>query len=183
MKICFIVSARCTNTVTMDHFPKLAKFPGLFCHCCFRQVSFLLGDKKVVAGCWFLFFARGGRGQLPPSPSLLLPQVVYLCSSRQWITMGTCKTKAIPADLGIFTMFWHYQAHSDTFRHNQPYSRTSQLYSDIFCVLLYCVLLCTLWNEYHDFFNTPWTQDVNWTYIKCSEDIQFMSCVQGTGLN
>ena len=28
-KICFIVSARCTNTGTMDHFLKLAKFPGL----------------------------------------------------------------------------------------------------------------------------------------------------------
>ena len=27
MKIRFIVSARCTNTVTMDRFPKLAKFP------------------------------------------------------------------------------------------------------------------------------------------------------------
>ena len=29
MKICFIVSARCTNMVTMDDFPKLARFPGL----------------------------------------------------------------------------------------------------------------------------------------------------------
>ena len=28
-KICFMISARCTNTVTMDRFPKLAKFPGL----------------------------------------------------------------------------------------------------------------------------------------------------------
>ena len=27
-KICFIVSARCTNMVTMDCFPKLAKFRG-----------------------------------------------------------------------------------------------------------------------------------------------------------
>ena len=28
-KICFIVSARCTNTVTMDRFPKLSKSPVL----------------------------------------------------------------------------------------------------------------------------------------------------------
>ena len=32
-KIRFIVSARCTNTVTMDRFPKLAKFPGLTGEC------------------------------------------------------------------------------------------------------------------------------------------------------
>ena len=29
-KIRFIVSARCTNTVTIDRFPELAKFPGLY---------------------------------------------------------------------------------------------------------------------------------------------------------
>ena len=87
MKICFIVSARCTNTVTMDHFPKLAKFPGLFCHCCFRQVSFLLGDKKVVAGCWFLFFARGGGGNYPHLPPCCYPRLctyVQVDNGLQW---------------------------------------------------------------------------------------------------
>ena len=86
----------------------------------------------------YLFFLGGGRGGQLPFPSLLLPLLVHLCSSRQGITTGTCKTKAILADLDIF-------------RHNQPYSRTSQLYLDIFRTLCNCAL----WNECHDFFNTP----------------------------
>ena len=38
--ICFIDSARCTNTVTMDFFPKLAKFPGLL----IPNISFSTGN-------------------------------------------------------------------------------------------------------------------------------------------
>ena len=39
-KIHFIISARCTNRITMDRFPKLAKFPGLW-----RIFSFILPHK------------------------------------------------------------------------------------------------------------------------------------------
>ena len=42
----------------------------------------------------------------------LFKKTVY-ASFKQWITMGKCKTKAIQADLDIFT---HIQAYSDIFR-------------------------------------------------------------------
>ena len=114
----------------------------------------------------FIFFGGGGRGGQLPFPSLLLPLLVHLCSSRQGITTGTCKTKAILADLDIF-------------RHNQPYSRTSQLYLDIFRTLCNCVLY-----EMNAmiFLIPPMTQDVNWTN-KRSQDVQFTSYVQDAGLN
>ena len=49
-------------------------------------------------------------------------------SFRQGITMGKCKTKAIQADVGIFT---YIPAHSTIFRHIQAYSSTFRNYSGI----------------------------------------------------
>ena len=54
---------------------------------------------------YLLFFwggsGVGGGGHC--SPTLPLSQLVHLCSSRQGITVGTCKTKSILPDLGMFT--------------------------------------------------------------------------------
>ena len=67
---------------------------------------------------------------------------------------------------------WRHQSYSDILKHNQPHSGTSQQCSDIFRTL------CN-WAPYEINTITPsWTQDVNWTYKKHSEDVQFTSCVQ-----
>ena len=52
---------------------------------------------------WLIDFFEGVGGGGDCSPTLPLSQLVHLCSSRQGITMGTCKTKSILPDLGIFT--------------------------------------------------------------------------------
>ena len=49
-------------------------------------------------------------------------------SSRLGITMGTCKTRAIQADLGVLT-------HFNIFRHNQSYSGIIQAYSGKLTIL------------------------------------------------
>ena len=59
---------------------------------------------------------------------------VIACSSRQWITIGECETKSLPADVGIFT---HIAICSDIFRHNEVYWGTTPVYSSIFRTLVY----------------------------------------------
>ena len=54
--------------------------------------------------------------------------------------MGKCKTKAIQADLGIFSIFWHNQAYSDTSRHNQAYCGIIQTYFELCVTLAYSEL-------------------------------------------
>ena len=50
-------------------------------------------------------------------------------SSRPGITMGTCKTKGIQADLDLFV---YIQDYLDIFRHNQAHSAIIQTYLDKF---------------------------------------------------
>ena len=58
------------------------------------------------------------------------------------------------------------------------------------CVHLYLKTDFTPWNGFWNFFNffflTTWTQDVNWTYIRCSKEVFWLSyarsiyvCIQG----
>ena len=54
--------------------------------------------------------------------------------------MEKCKTKAIQADLGIFSIFWHNQAYSDTSRHNQAYCGIIQTYFELCVTLAYSEL-------------------------------------------
>ena len=53
-------------------------------------------------------------------------------SSKQGITMRTCRTRASQADLGIFT---HIPAYLDILRQNQAYSGIIHTYSGIFQTL------------------------------------------------
>ena len=55
-------------------------------------------------------------------------------SIRQRMTTGKCKTKAIQADLGIFT-FLHIQIYLQIFRNNQTYLGIIQVYSGVFRIL------------------------------------------------
>ena len=69
-------------------------------------------------------------------------------SSRQGITIGTCKTKVNQTDLDLFT---NIPAYSIIFKHNQAYSGTIQTHSGIvrtFCNPgIFKILECSeLWN-------------------------------------
>ena len=55
----------------------------------------------------------------------------------QCITIEKCKTKAIQADLTIFTHIPHIQACSHLLRHNQTYSGIIQVYSEPCVTLVY----------------------------------------------
>ena len=137
---------------------------------------FIFANRVSFCLKWFIYLFFGWS-DCPPS--LLLPQIVHLCYSRQGITMGTCKT-----------------SHSGRFRHIEVCSgivkhilTSSGIINHIQALVSYIQIFRTLCNCVLYEMNTmiflipPWTQDVNWTYIKRSEDIQFTSCVQGTGLN
>ena len=64
-------------------------------------------------------------------------------SIRQRKAMGKCKTKAIQADLGVFT-FPHIEIYLQVFRHNQTYSGIIQAYSGIFRTLCNPSIIRTL---------------------------------------
>ena len=124
-----------------------------------------------------LIFFFGGGGRLPLF--LLLPELVHLCSSKQGITMGTCKRSHS-------AIFRHIHLYSGIIKPILTFGITNHIHELVSYIQMYsepCVTVYLMkWIPWF-FLIPPWKQELNRTYIKRLEDVQFTPCVQGTGLN